>query len=209
MRLCKGQLLRGEIETNENENQDDTFVPESVLPEMFNEELDSADNIVDQSDSRDESDYTGRPQMVNTNVTVRNRQDWRCHFCNTDCKTEGAWDVHTLKCAKEKREKEKFRCTESGCNYASSRKQDLNRHRKRVHGLEKSLEESDWETQNPGDLLDIIDTSDDQRMRKPTKPNPVAAPKRKQELNDMLQKNISHENSQSVMHCVHSASFSS
>ncbi|VDH93319.1 Hypothetical predicted protein [Mytilus galloprovincialis] len=115
-------------------------------------------------------------EMVNTNVTVRNRQDWRCHFCNTDCKTEGAWDVHTLKCAKEKREREKFRCTESGCNYASSRKQDLNRHRKRVHGLEKSLEESDWETQNPVDL------------EKPTKPNPVAAPKRKQELNDMLQK---------------------
>lgn len=131
-------------------------------------------------------------EMVNTKVTVRNRQDWRCHFCNTDCKTEGAWDVHTLKCAKEKREKEKFRCTESGCSYASSRKQDLNRHRKRVHGLEKALEESDWESQNPGDLLNIIDTPDDPRtLRKPTKPNPVAAPKRKQELMDMLQKSIS------------------
>ncbi|CAG2194672.1 Transposon Ty3-G Gag-Pol polyprotein,Transposon Ty3-I Gag-Pol polyprotein,Leucine-rich repeat-containing protein 43 [Mytilus edulis] len=52
MRLCKGQLLRGE--TERNENNDDTFEPESVLPEIFNEELDSADNIVDQSDSRDE-----------------------------------------------------------------------------------------------------------------------------------------------------------
>ncbi|CAC5409279.1 unnamed protein product [Mytilus coruscus] len=100
--------------------------------------------------------------------------------------------IKLISTAKEKREKEKFRCTESGCNYASARKQDLNRHRKRVHGLEKALEESDWETQNPGDLLDIIDTPDDPRtVRKPTKPNPVVAPKRKQELMDMLQKSIS------------------
>ncbi|CAG2218208.1 unnamed protein product [Mytilus edulis] len=62
MRLCKGQLLRGE--TERNENNDDTFEPESVLPEIFNEELDSADNIVDQSDSRDESGYAGRPRRV-------------------------------------------------------------------------------------------------------------------------------------------------
>ncbi|VDI31930.1 Hypothetical predicted protein [Mytilus galloprovincialis] len=111
---------RRETEMNELEIQDDAFVPESVLPEIFNEELDSADNIVDQSDSRDESGYAGRPRRVTkqptwlmilngkTKVTVRNRQDWRCHFCNTDCKTEGAWDVHTLKCAKEKREKKSF-----------------------------------------------------------------------------------------------------
>ncbi|CAG2228135.1 Transposon Ty3-G Gag-Pol polyprotein,Transposon Ty3-I Gag-Pol polyprotein [Mytilus edulis] len=62
MRLCKGQLLRGE--TERNENNDDTFEPESVLPEIFNEELDSADNIVDHSDSRDESGYAGRPRRV-------------------------------------------------------------------------------------------------------------------------------------------------
>ncbi|CAC5398518.1 unnamed protein product [Mytilus coruscus] len=47
MRLCKGQLLRGEIEMNRNENQDDTFVPESVVPEISNDEPDSADNNVD------------------------------------------------------------------------------------------------------------------------------------------------------------------
>ena len=64
MRLCKGQHLRGETEKNELEIQDDHFVPESVLPEIFNEELDSADNTVDQSDSRDESGYAGRPRRV-------------------------------------------------------------------------------------------------------------------------------------------------
>ncbi|CAC5409280.1 unnamed protein product [Mytilus coruscus] len=64
MRLCKGQLLRGETEMNENENQDDTFELESVVPKISNDEPDSAGNIVDQSDSRDESDYTGRPHRV-------------------------------------------------------------------------------------------------------------------------------------------------
>lgn len=108
--------------------------------------------------------------MVKTKITVRNRHDWHCHFCNTYCKTEAALDVHTLKCARVKREKEKFRCTESGCNYASSRKQVLNRHRKRIHGLEKTLEESDLETQNSCDVLDIFDTPDNpETVRKPKK----------------------------------------
>ncbi|CAG2224593.1 unnamed protein product [Mytilus edulis] len=74
MRLCKGQHLRGETEMNELEIQDDAFVPESVLPEIFNEELDSADNIVDQSDSRDESGYAGRPRRFSAStdqVTVQ------------------------------------------------------------------------------------------------------------------------------------------
>ncbi|CAG2253884.1 unnamed protein product [Mytilus edulis] len=69
MRLCKGQHLRGETEMNELEIQDDAFEPESVLPEIFNEELDSADNIVDQSDSRDESGYAGRPRRVTKQPT--------------------------------------------------------------------------------------------------------------------------------------------
>ncbi|VDI50864.1 Hypothetical predicted protein [Mytilus galloprovincialis] len=76
MRLCKGQLLRGETEINENENQDDTFVPESVLPEIFNVELDTADNIVDQNDTRDESDYTGRPRRADlANVKITRGQE--------------------------------------------------------------------------------------------------------------------------------------
>ncbi|CAG2245505.1 unnamed protein product [Mytilus edulis] len=67
MRLCKCQLLRGETEMNENGNQDDNFVPESLLPKIFNEEHDSADNIVDQNDARDEPDYTARKfKMDNT-----------------------------------------------------------------------------------------------------------------------------------------------
>ncbi|CAG2234193.1 unnamed protein product [Mytilus edulis] len=67
MRLCKGQLLRGE--TERNENNDDTFEPESVLPEIFNEELDSADNIVDQSDSRDE------PNLLSLDLSHNNLSD--------------------------------------------------------------------------------------------------------------------------------------
>ena len=45
MRLCKGQLLRGETEINENENQDDTFEPEGVVTEISNDEPDNADTI--------------------------------------------------------------------------------------------------------------------------------------------------------------------
>lgn len=47
-------------------------------------------------------------EITKTKVTPRNRQDWRCHFCYTDCKTEAVWDAHTLKCAKAKGEKESF-----------------------------------------------------------------------------------------------------
>ncbi|CAG2199880.1 unnamed protein product [Mytilus edulis] len=56
IRLCNGQLLSGEAEMNENENRDDTFEPESVVPDISKDEPDSADTIVDQSDLWDEPD---------------------------------------------------------------------------------------------------------------------------------------------------------
>lgn len=133
--------------------------------------------------------------MVNTKTTPKKSEMWYCHFCNKDCRNEQDWEQHTLKCGKEKREKEKFRCKVTGCHYATGRKADFNRHQKRVHGVDKVVveETSDWETQNPGNLSGILCPSDDDKdlhegrtIRKPTKPSPIQAPKRKSELLSML-----------------------
>lgn len=64
--------------------------------------------------------------------------------------------------------------------------------------------QSDWELQNPGDLSDILGTKAElpQVVRKPTRPEPVMAPKRKQVLLDMMKSSMVPQKVQRVSHTV-------
>ena len=64
--------------------------------------------------------------------------------------------------------------------------------------------QSDWELQNPGDLSDILGTKAElpQVVRKPTRPEPVMAPKRKQVLLDMMKSSMVPQKVQRVSHIV-------
>ena len=135
--------------------------------------------------------------MVNIKITPRktsSQDELRCAMCSKMFESEDDWTKHTLECAKTRRVK-RFRCQTTGCTYATNKSCDMKRHIANKHSkktVESAGETTDWEKQDPGDLIGYIsdDSSverpatkgtgtrhdDGPMIRKPTNPLPVLAP---------------------------------
>lgn len=126
--------------------------------------------------------------MVNTKTTGR-KEGHRCPMCSQRIIDEDSWEKHVIECGRQRRQK-RFECKQ--CDYATNKKSDMQRHERTRHSGRSDHvpagSDSEWETQDPGTLSDVVGESNaptpisitsEVTKRKPTRPLPVYAPKAK------------------------------
>ncbi|XP_033758275.1 uncharacterized protein LOC117340620 [Pecten maximus] len=100
--------------------------------------------------------------MVKTKTTPRQAGN-RCPMCAGRFDDEAEWAKHLVDCGNRQRAMKKYEC--SGCDYASIKKCDFDRHIKRTgRGEAQTISESEdeWEMQDPGSLLSPLSTDQEE-----------------------------------------------
>lgn len=105
-------------------------------------------------------------------------------MCSLRIQEELEWEKHVVESGRKRRQK-RFEC--SHCEYATSKKSDMDRHCRTRHGgyaKADSESEEDWEQLDQRTRSDVLGetaspTSPEVTQRKPTRPDPVHTPKSK------------------------------